>query len=152
MKSMSESPTPDTALAPMTDEEIDQIEALADAASKGPWELQGGNEWLSPLGLDIGNEDWGSISAKDADFIIAARTDVPRLARLAREQRATLARATELINTLMVELGGREEDSRKAYVAGELTHGEASSSALEDRYAVARLATIRAVLAGKELS
>ena len=72
---------------------LDAIEARSNAATEGPWELAGGNEWLSPLGIDVGSEfesNRPTLKAKDAEFIAHARTDVPHLLTLARNQHAAL--------------------------------------------------------------
>ena len=64
----------------MTD--LQPIKDRLAAATPGPWELAGGNEWLSPLGIDVGSEDESSrptLRAADAEFIAHARQDVPKL-------------------------------------------------------------------------
>lgn len=56
---------------------------------------------------------------------------------------AELRKRDEALDGLMRELVAREERWRLAYVAGDLTHEEASQIALEDRWAYAQLADIR---------
>ena len=51
------------------------LRELAQKATPGPWELAGGNEWLSPLGIDVGSEDesnFPTLRSRDAEFIAAA--------------------------------------------------------------------------------
>lgn len=57
--------------------DLDAIEARAGAATEGPWEIIGGNEWLT--GVEVGIGSPCGIQIADAEFIAAARTDVPAL-------------------------------------------------------------------------
>ncbi|HBH57884.1 MAG TPA: hypothetical protein DDY41_07000 [Arthrobacter bacterium] len=59
---------------------------------------------------------------------------------------AELRKRDDALDVLMRELVAREERWRLAYVAGDLTHEEASEIALEDRWVYAQLADIRAAV------
>ena len=64
----------------MTDprEALARIRAQADAATEGPWELLGDGEYVSGPGILVAPDD-GGVTSADAEFIAAARTDVPAL-------------------------------------------------------------------------
>jgi hypothetical protein len=55
---------------------LDRVRKLADAATDGPWEVRG--SLIGPQRYDI-SQTWGVRWDKDAEFIAAARTDVPML-------------------------------------------------------------------------
>lgn len=66
---------------PMTTERLDEIEARADAATDGPWEA-----WDRGIGFEVHVDGEGlnsefreTFQQADAEFIAAARTDVPQL-------------------------------------------------------------------------
>jgi hypothetical protein len=68
----------------MTDEELNAIEARANAATEGPWEWR---RWTN--GISAGDHDVGaSCHTFDCRFIAAARTDVPKLVAEVRRLRA----------------------------------------------------------------
>jgi hypothetical protein len=81
----------------MTLEELDAIEARANAASDGPWEAEFSDEEspvLTGIGVkdgyhEICQTDYGVYgpAMKDAEFIAAARTDVPALVAEVRRLR-----------------------------------------------------------------
>lgn len=88
----------------MTDEELNRLEALAAAATPGPWRLPGGKSYVMPshgepykvaqLG---GTRDSPGLIAReddrlhhDAEFIAAARGAVPALVAEVRRLRAEL--------------------------------------------------------------
>ena len=64
----------------MTDprEALARIRAQADAATEGPWELLGDGEYVSGPGILVAPDD-GGVTSADAEFIAAARTNVPAL-------------------------------------------------------------------------
>ena len=72
-------------------------------------------------------------------FVMAAPTDIAFLL-------TELRKRDDALDVLMQELVTREERWRLAYVAGDLTHEEASEIALEDRWVYAQLADIRAAV------
>ena len=83
----------------MNDEQLSELEALANAATPGPWGevAESGEWWLS--GPDIYDDAVMStndteISQADVDFIAAARTDVPALVAEVRRLRGKLEAAT----------------------------------------------------------
>jgi len=55
-----------------------EIEARIEAATEGPWEVIGGGEYVTGVGVGIGVHD-GGIRPADATFIAHTRTDVPWL-------------------------------------------------------------------------
>ena len=57
---------------------LNEIEARANAATEGPWELLGDGEYVSGPGILVAPDD-GGVTSADAEFIAAARTNVPRL-------------------------------------------------------------------------
>jgi hypothetical protein len=85
------SATPGPAGAGLTDEELDELERLCNAATPGPWQsfVEGrdhssGSSFVRTAGEDI--EFLGATSA-DQDFIASARQAVPRLLREIRALR-----------------------------------------------------------------
>lgn len=77
-------------------QKLAEIEARANTATKGPWEIIGGNEYLTGLDIHIGPSDEGGIRLRDAEFIAHARTDVPELLEIIREQAAQIAAVREV--------------------------------------------------------
>lgn len=61
----------------MTGANVEHTKALEEAATPGPWEIIGGNEYLT--GVDIGVGSPEGIGDADAEFIAHARTAVPAL-------------------------------------------------------------------------
>ena len=57
---------------------LNEIEARANAATEGPWELLGDGEYVSGPGILVAPDD-GGVTSADAEFIAHARTDVPWL-------------------------------------------------------------------------
>ena len=57
---------------------LNEIEARANAATEGPWDLIGGGEYVTPVGIMVAPDD-GGVNGADAEFIAHARTDVPAL-------------------------------------------------------------------------
>ena len=56
----------------------DQLRALADAATEGPWEVHGSLIGIGRAKPDFG-QTWGLRWRQDIEFICAARTAVPQL-------------------------------------------------------------------------
>ena len=89
---------------PLTPEELDAIEARANAATAGPWFA---DDWYGPLADDddaplggdvVGNSGVPLVAnvqacAADQAFIAAARTDIPRLVATVRDLWELLAEA-----------------------------------------------------------
>lgn len=74
----------------LTDGQLDAMQASADQATPGPWEIIGGYQYVTGVDVVIGAIDEGCIRLRDAEFIAHARTDVPALiaeVRRLREQR-----------------------------------------------------------------
>lgn len=82
----------------LTDEELNEIEARAAAATPGPWHVDGRHEHERGGGIDFIESEAGRQIVcgdsgayppvlTDADFIAAARTDVPRLVAALRAER-----------------------------------------------------------------
>lgn len=75
----------------MTDQDLDRLEALANAATKGPWTLIGGGEYVTGVGVVVAPDD-GGVTPEDAEFIAHARTDVPALIAEVERLRAQIER------------------------------------------------------------
>ena len=113
---------------PMTTEHLAEIEARANAATQGPWEwhpymgsgatLAKPNHPFHELNILKTTDDWPPI-APDADFIAAARTDVPALlAEVRRLQDTAQAIAVKAWDEGYAEGGrGRIWDSTNPYQA-----------------------------------
>jgi hypothetical protein len=88
-----------------TTDQLADIEARADAATDGPWNIAVSEDrkWALVL-ADAGTADERivvrSISDDDAEFIAHARTDIPALLAMVREQRERLDTADALIRDL----------------------------------------------------
>jgi hypothetical protein len=72
----------------MTSKELDELQALADAATPGPWEFR--KYGISSPTVPVVSwmyewEDCCPNSAADSDFICAVREAVPKLIQIARE-------------------------------------------------------------------
>ena len=65
----------------------DQLRALADAATEGPWEAHGSLIGIGRAKPDFG-QTWGLRWRQDIEFICAASTAVPPAPRPARRRRA----------------------------------------------------------------
>src|SRR5947207_15912769 len=89
---------------PLTDAELNAMEARAAAATPGPWQsfvegrdFSGGDDVICTGGRDlyVRHSPWrdqpvGPADAADLDFIAAARQDIPRLVREVRRLRRLL--------------------------------------------------------------
>lgn len=67
----------------------DQLRALADAATEGPWELIGGGEYVTGVSILVAPDD-GGVTSADAAFIAAARNALPQLLDQLDQQEAEL--------------------------------------------------------------
>ena len=84
-----------------TADQLAAIEARARAATEGPWEIVSASLhqpiiYADSSGLDIAIMDNRDGVDNDAEFIAHARTDVPALLALVREQQAKLDRVEAL--------------------------------------------------------
>ena len=82
---------------PMTPERLAEIEARAEAATEGPWEA-----WDRGIGFEVhvnaeclNSEFRETFRQADAEFIAAARTDVPDLLAEVRRLQAAVERVRE---------------------------------------------------------
>lgn len=75
----------------MTKEQLDEIRARADAATPGPWINDDDLSITGANGTDVCIW-WDLVSADDAEFIAAARTDVPALLAEIERLRAEVER------------------------------------------------------------
>jgi hypothetical protein len=82
---------------PVTDRELDELEALLDAASPGPWEPIIGHSSIRRDYIELGDEhhtemeievDGWPAPAAHLEFIAATRNYVPRLLAEIRHQRS----------------------------------------------------------------
>ena len=93
----------------MTPEQLANIQARADAATEGPWKIEPvesgrfaavESHVYSARGIHIllspGDGQAAQATNHDAEFIAAARTDVPALLALVREQQDRIERVREL--------------------------------------------------------
>lgn len=80
----------------MSRERLDEIEARAKAATRGPWRVRA----MSVRACESQTVAWDIAQRPDRDFIAAAREDVPWLVAQVRERDAEIARLRE-------ELGSR---------------------------------------------
>lgn len=81
--------------------DLDAIQARADSATEGPWELVAGSLhqpiiYSDGTGLDIAIMDNRDGIDSDANFIAHARTDVPALLAVVRSQQAKIERVEAL--------------------------------------------------------
>jgi len=79
--------------AVMTKDELDELEALTNAATPGPWESTGvsiwgrNNVWVGELNFALSRQE-SLVTPRvsnDANFIVAAREAIPRLIARVRE-------------------------------------------------------------------
>jgi hypothetical protein len=83
----------------MTQQELDALKALADAATPGPWEevAESGEWWMTTATDEDGSlyviPDTANMNQADVDFIAASRTAVPAL--LAEVERLQVAWSAE---------------------------------------------------------
>ena len=83
----------------MTQQELDALKALADAATPGPWEevAESGEWWITSASDETASlyviPDTGLMNQADVDFIAASRTAVPAL--LAEVERLQVAWSAE---------------------------------------------------------
>ena len=85
----------------MSDIDLDAIEARANAATPGPWLVLRGMDCTHVRAQDghfeTGCINWDGRDASDADFIAAARTDIPALIARVREQEQEIAKLREVV-------------------------------------------------------
>jgi hypothetical protein len=72
----------------MTDDDLQAIEQRAEKATAGPWEQLSGKYMCLDQGLHP--QRFVSFTQADEEFVLAARTDVPRLCAALREARELL--------------------------------------------------------------
>lgn len=80
----------------MTPDLIARAKAALEGVADGPWELIGGGEYVTGVGICVAPDN-GGVTGPNAEFIAAARTLVPELVaeveRLRADLRHALARA-----------------------------------------------------------
>lgn len=90
---------------PLTPEALDTIQARANAATEGPWEVEDGliysGEFRQESAL-VARVRFGNAGLSDADFIAHARGDIPALVAAYRESTRRAERA-ELLNQVTQE-------------------------------------------------
>lgn len=80
-----------------TTQQLDEIETRANAATAGPWTCSESGTVTAPLTVDDIADVWEPTHAtRNAEFITAARTDVPALLDEVRRLRAELEAAQRL--------------------------------------------------------
>jgi hypothetical protein len=103
--------------ATMTDDELKVIEARANAAAPGPWRRDMDVVRDAEDFMIVGPDE--RYTEQDADFIAAARTDVPTLVAEVRRLRALCRRGGELLNGAWYDAPAGTISDVKA-IAGEL--------------------------------
>lgn len=83
----------------MTPEQLDAIEARANAATPGPWTLDHPDDGTEITGPD------STVTELDIQFIIHARTDIPALIAEIRRLRRELGRLSSLADDAFDALG-----------------------------------------------
>lgn len=78
----------------MTDS-VEHAKSALKGVTDGPWELIGGNEYVTGVSVCVAPDD-GGVTGPDAAFIAASRTLVPELVAEVERLRSTLARALAL--------------------------------------------------------
>ena len=91
----------------ITPAQLDEIEAAAKEATPGPWEVIGGGEYVTPIGLPAGFDDCG-VSPRDVHYIAAF--DPPTVLALIAEVRELRAKV-ERVRLLHEPSGDPEVDS-----------------------------------------
>lgn len=79
--------------------DLDAIQARVDAATEGPWMCRSDHavvQVADSKGEQLAGVVYGPAYRPDAEFIAHARTDVPALLALVREQQAQIGRVREL--------------------------------------------------------
>ena len=99
------------------DPRLDEIQARLDAATPGPWEIIGGNEYLTGIDVAIGSWDEGGIRLRDAEFIAMAPADVRYLLAELRKAHEALERVEELIGWI----DAASDDNEHMYATGKVS-------------------------------
>jgi len=128
-------------------ERLNEIAARADAATAGPWctdswEIYQGTEYQPGISQWIGETCRGTSSPEqdraDAEFVAAARADVPALVAEVRRLLAERHSTNESLDTAVQELRTRRDETTAApYEATPETHAQ-MRAALTKHYATAR--------------
>jgi len=83
----------------LTEDELAAIEARCNAATSAPWAWDGATQLRSERAvgsvIELAADSVYLTRASDCEFIAHARTDVPKLAREVRRQRAELEKLRE---------------------------------------------------------
>jgi hypothetical protein len=86
-----------TTRQPLTDQQLDDIEARAAAATRGPWRQDDFAEIKSPDGDTIADYWEPTHTSRNGEFITRAREDVPALLAEIRRLRAANAELAQAI-------------------------------------------------------
>lgn len=93
---------------PLTPEGLDTIEARANAATEGPWEIRGHEIVRDSYGLATIQSLWiadiDPVAPADAEFIAHAREDVPALVVELRRLRTENEEQRQRIDAALVEV------------------------------------------------
>jgi len=126
-----------------TTDQLAAIEARAQAATEGPWDYEPFDGAFGVYSLEM--QDNGDLSAvigyyasegeggskADADFIAHARTDVPALLAMVREQQARLDAATAILDEwASYKAFPDAEESQRWYSLGKRHAADAIRAAL----------------------
>lgn len=93
----------------ITPAQLDEIEAVAKEATPGPWEVIGGGEYVTPIGVMVAPDD-GGVSPEDATHIATfdPSTTLALVAEV-RELRARLSDVSSVAQSVDASAGGAVE-------------------------------------------
>ena len=104
----------------VTDQELSEIEARANAATEGPWRAEYANitsaDVVGPLDADLVQRKYGGRAqylVADAEFIAAARTDIPALVAEVRALRKQVEMTADGYGMMHKLAQGAERDAKK---------------------------------------
>lgn len=140
---------------PLTEQQLDDIEARATAATPGPWEehAEYGQHFYAYLrgpylrGVGTLNFGDGEDAAADREFVLHARQDVPALLA---EIRRLKGQRKYLIGQLAKRdaESGRGDEAVRAFLAGEPTAEQPAAKPLPDGFERQSCVTVKCAVCG----
>jgi hypothetical protein len=103
----------------MTEDDLQAIEARANAATPGPWQLTGGRDEVYDI-IGDGRDVVQQVLSPDAEFIASARTDVPALVAEVRRLRGICDGVAQKLLSTEFDALVREGHERLADAVGSL--------------------------------
>ena len=95
---------------------VERAKSVLEGVTDGPWELIGGNEYITGVSVCVAPDD-GGVTGPDAAFIAASRTLVPELVAEVERLRSNLLQQDELVWRL-------EQGARRYRTEGRAEKGE----------------------------